>query len=179
MRLAAECLICFPEGVEEVRIDFQLNFTREAITLVDRHLAELDRTSMSSVDADAEGIWDRANYLAGVGFVVLQSYQSAAMARSDHPREHALSLEPMHTCGRPMAALVDAAANHWKHRSEWSRANPTSRAQSTLDAFDAMEVNPWGEYALANALYALVAPHPHRFSSILPFVERWRENLIG
>ena len=162
-----------------MRIDFQLNFTREAITLVDQHLAQLDRADMSSGDADADGIWHSTNYLAGVGFVVLQAYQSAVIARSVHRRARALSVEPMHTCGRPMAGLVNAAANHWKHRSEWSRANPTSHAQPTLDAFEAMGVNPWGEYALANALYALVVPLPRRFSSILPFVERWRDNLIG
>ncbi len=77
-----------------------------------------------------------------------------------------------------MAALANAAANHWKHKPEWERANPSPQAQRVIDAFQALDFDPWCEYPLANALFALVAPHPHRFASLLPFMERWRDGLI-
>ena len=49
--------------------DFEMNFVRDVIGLIDRRLARLERSD----DGDADGSFDHANYLAGIGFAVLQT----------------------------------------------------------------------------------------------------------
>jgi hypothetical protein len=88
-------------------------------------------------------------------------------------KRKALELEPIHTCGISIAKLVNAAANHWKHSSEWSKTAPSRQALGTIAIFESLGVDPWGDYALANALHAIVNPHPTRFASLLPFLEQW------
>jgi hypothetical protein len=98
-----------------VILDFDLDFLKDASDLVDARLDRLDRDTSATPDPDGFGILDQIEYLIGFGFVACQTYLTAKIAASDLERAMALDRGPMHACGRPFAALSNAAANLWKH----------------------------------------------------------------
>lgn len=150
---------------------YDLGLAKDAVALVD---AKLDHMIVTE-DADADGTLDTLNNLYGSGFTALQTFVTAVVSNSNLDKRKALELGPIHTCGVSFAGLVNAAANHWKHSSEWSKTAPSRQALQTIGIFESLGVDPWGDYALANALHAIVNPHQTRFASLLPFLERWSQ----
>ena len=163
-------------------VDFNLDFLRSAAALVDVNLERLDRESGTSPDPDAFGIYDEIEYLIGFGFVACQTYLTAMASQSamKGKKHEALSLGPKHRTGQPMVRLVNAAANYWKHSSEWSLDIPTTRSKQTkqtLEVISSLGVNTTGSYPVANMLDEILAPHPARVASLLPFIAQWRNTL--
>ena len=76
-----------------------------------------------------------------------------------------------------MAQLVNAAANHWKHSSEWSVDAPTIQAAQTLEAISSLGVDTTDSYPIGNTLFALLTPHQARFANLIPFLTQWRDAL--
>ena len=148
---------------------YDLSLAKDALALLDEKLDHMVVTE----DADADGTLDTLNNLYGSGFTALQTFITAVVSSSTLDKRRALELEPIHTCGVSIAGLVNAAANHWKHSSEWSKTAPSRQALQTIAIFENLGIDPWGDYALANALHAMVNPHPTRFASLLPFLDQW------
>ena len=90
----------------------------------------------------------------------------------------ALDLGPKHRCGKTFAALVNAAANHWKHCTEWDGPKVNrARVDKTLQSLQCLGVNLEQSYVLANALHEILRPHPTRFKQLMLFLERWRDDV--
>jgi len=166
--------------VSVILSEFDLDFLRGAAALVDASLERLDREAGASLDPDAFGFFDKAEYLTGFGFVACQTYVTAVASRSKlkAKKRDALAVGPKHRTGQPMAQLINAAANHWKHSPEWSLDTPTTQAKQTLDVIAALGVDTSGSYPLANMLYKMLAPHPARFANLIPFLAQWRDALL-
>ena len=73
-----------------------------------------------------------------------------------------------------MVAVINAAANAWKHEDEWTHP-PTRHQLRTLDVLEeVLNDNAW-EYTYANTLHALSgAIH---FAGVVRALEEWREDL--
>jgi hypothetical protein len=156
--------------------DFDLSFLREASLLVDARLRSLEAQAKRSDDADGMGIFDRSEYISGLGLVACQTYITACIARSTLRREKeaALNLGPRHSCGASVAYLVNALANFWKHSSEWS--SPLSpRAQRTMDTVSLLHPDCQAPYFATIALATLLRPGEPRIARILPFLAQWNE----
>jgi hypothetical protein len=54
--------------------EFDLQFLREMVELLDRWLRQLEFDAKSSPDPDASSIYDRGEYAIGLGFVAFQNY---------------------------------------------------------------------------------------------------------
>jgi hypothetical protein len=157
---------------------FDLLCLSDAASLVDSKLDLLAEHAKQSADPDSDGIYDRAEYLAGFGIVACQAYITEAIAMSGLQREVALSLGPRHACGESVAALVNAIANYWKHSPEWS--NPLSRrAQATANLISALGVDVGSSYVVVNALSELVRPSGYRVRLVIPLLSEWRATLQG
>jgi hypothetical protein len=159
--------------------DFDLNFLKAAVSLVDDSLARLDREADTSPDPDTFGVYDEVEYITGLGFVACQTYATAIVCRSKlkNKKREALALGPKHRTGRSMVQLINAAANHWKHSPEWSLAVPTTQAKQTLEVISSLGVDTNGSYPVANMLYEMLTPHPARFANLIPFLTQWRDEL--
>ena len=79
---------------------------------------------------------------------------------------------------RTIAAVMNSAANFWKHRNEWPLESNPTRREHTLEAFDALGV-PESESSLTGILAALVPVTPPRLTSLLPLLEAWRDAATG
>jgi hypothetical protein len=158
-------------------LDFDLDFLRDAVALVDARLDRLDREAKASPDPDAFGTFDEIEYLIGFGFVACQTYATAVASRSKINKRDALALGPKHRTGRSMVQLVNAAANHWKHNAEWSLDCPTTQAAQTLEVISNLGVDTNGSYPVAIALSEILTPHRARFANLIPFLTQWRDAL--
>ena len=158
-------------------IDFDLDFLGDAAALIDAGLERLDREANASPDPVEFGVFDQVEYIAGFGFVACQTYATAVVSRRKLDKGAALALGPKHRAGRSIAQLVNAAANHWKHSSEWPRDAPTSRAMQTIEVIQSLGVDANGSYPLANSLYEILRPLPARFANLIPFLIQWRDAL--
>lgn len=159
-------------------LDFDLDFLRDAAALIDARLEHLHTEAKESPDPDGQGIFDHTEYLVGLGFVVCQTYMTAVVSWSKINKRDALALGPKHRTGLSMAQLVNAAANHWKHSSEWSLDAPKPQAAQTLEVISSLGVNTNdGSYPVANTLFQMLIPHQARFANLIPFLTQWRDAL--
>ncbi len=160
-------------------LDFDLDFLRGAAALVDAGLERLNGKADASPDPDAFGVFDEMEYITGFGFVACQTYATAIVSRSKlkGKKHEALALGPKHRTGRTMIQLINAAANHWKHSSEWIFDTPTTQAKQTLEVISSLGVDTSGSYPIGNMLYEILTPHPARFANLIPFLTQWRDIL--
>jgi hypothetical protein len=155
---------------------FDLLCLNDAAALVDSKLDLLDERASQSADPDADGIFDRAEYLVGFGFVACQAYMTESISMSGLQKDMALGFGPRHACGHTMAALVNAVANYWKHSPEWT--GPLSRrAEATANLICDLGVDVSSSYVVVNSLYQLVQPRGHRVCFLIPFLSQWRASL--
>ena len=159
-------------------LDFDLGFLKDSTALVDERLEQLSREVEESPDPDSYGVYDSMEYISGFGFVACQTYAIGVVSMMKVKKSDALELGPKHRTGRTMIALVNAAANYWKHSSEWSFETPSSQAEQTLTVITSLGIDTTEDYyPLGNMLHRILAPHPARFSSLLPFLTQWRDCL--
>jgi hypothetical protein len=158
-------------------LDFNLDFLKDAVALIDPRLEYLDGEIKASPDPDQFGILDQREYLIGFGFVACQTYLTAVLGRGKMSKREAFALGPKHRTGRYMAELMNAAANHWKHSPEWLVDLPTTRSAQTLGAISSLGVDIKGPYPLANTLFEILTPNQARFSNLIPLLKQWRDAL--
>lgn len=154
-------------------LDLYLPLLEEVVTLLDSHLARLDRDARASDDPVGE-VYDSAEHFHGLGFAACQHYLSSTAAFHRVPKAHALTLGPKHRTGEPLVALVNGAANFWKHQDPWDaghglRSRPVELLRSLGVESD--------EYPMSNVLYHLVNPLPVKLGTLVPFLVQWRDAL--
>lgn len=125
---------------------------------------------------------DRAEYLIGAGFVAIQKY----MLEICHWRR--IRLKDAIRSGAPFEKSVWAAANFWKHESEWwqdvsqkavnkspsnNKPKPMERNLETLSDFGAFP----NDFVCSNVLAAYSPSNELLLSSLLPRVLEWKKSL--
>ncbi len=154
--------------------DFDLEFLKEVAHLVDAHLARLDGKSMTSDDPDQFGVLDRIEYVLGFGFVASQQYITAICSMNRICKSKALDCGPSHHCGKSTAAIVNAAANYWKHASEWTGDDKEQNTRATLSK---LGVDVDEHYVLTAVLHKLLPQLPFQFDQMLPSLVSWRDEV--
>ena len=154
-------------------LDLDLPLLEEVAVILDAQLDRLKLEARGTLDPDAFGVFDRAQHVTGLGFAACQNYIASRTGRIS--KKLALQRGPKHRTGQPMVALVNAAANYWKHSPQWGDTL-TALEQQTAEFFSSIGV-PLSEYCLTNFLYELVRPLPSRFGTLVPFLVHWRDEL--
>jgi hypothetical protein len=158
-----------------VILDPDFPLLEEVAVILDAQLDRIAQEAHRSEDPDADGIYDRLEHVTGLGFVACQNYIVSCAGRCRISKQLALQLGPKHRTGQPMAALINGAANYWKHRPSWDENN-AAPVPRTVELFSSLSV-PFSEYALTNVLHELLRPLPPRFATVLPFLVHWRDAL--
>ena len=159
-------------------IDFDFDLLKELCVLLDSQLDHLDTAASESPDPDGFGIFDSIDHVSGLGFAACQQYISSIAGLAGIPKHRAIECPPIHSSGHPVVALVNAAANHWKHSSEWSEP-PDKQAVRTLKVLASLDVDVEREHLIWNALYKIVCPERARFGNLLPLLIKWRDELVA
>jgi hypothetical protein len=158
-----------------LKVDFDLPLLEEVLALLDRHLTRLEHHAAVVPDPDAEGILDSMEQVVGLGFAACQTYLVARSAFMVASKSDTLDLGPVHRCGRTIVAIVNAAANYWKHHDEWAVTASGGRAR-TEEVIAALGVRV-SEYTASNVLSELLRPLPARFTTLIPFLVQWSDAL--
>jgi hypothetical protein len=112
-------------------IDCDMDLLVHVATVLDEQLDLISEKSVEISDADAFGLHDRGEHVAGLGFVACQAYMAATYGFVRLPKKLVLQLGPRHgPSGRFVADVVNHAANFWKHHSEWPSRRDSVRAQA-------------------------------------------------
>jgi hypothetical protein len=172
-----------------VIIDFDYEFLEDGILLVDSQLDKLQRAARTSEDPDARGDYARTEHTVGLGFVICQQYLDAYCASRGISKHETLNSGPWHHSEISMIAAVNDAANHWKHPTERDGEPPNEQVkmaaqsscckqeQARLERMRGLGINLDQSYVLVAVLSTLLSPLPARFASLLPFIERWRDDV--
>ncbi len=157
-------------------LDYDLDLFGDVAAALDRHIsAAFDGIDFGT--ADMMGLFDRAEYAAGLGFVASQAYLAATYGDLRVTKVAALSLGPSHGTGGKVVAMLNAAANFWKHSPEWQLQGNHPGRRRTVETLDAISlaVNP--DYPLLGILGELTSVKEPRLLALVPLLAAWRDEL--
>jgi hypothetical protein len=157
--------------------DPDLDLLAELLLVIDRQLASIRSGCNDPEEADALGYFDRGEHVTGLGFVACQAYMTATRGSLCLDKSRALTVGPSHKSGQSVVAIINHAANYWKHHDEWSLDPSHANANRIREAFNDVGFPVDGHYALSNILAALVDPEPAAFKPLLATLASWRDGL--
>jgi hypothetical protein len=151
------------------------------LNVLDAELEELIKGSDLCPDPDSWGYFDSMEQLTGLGFVACQTYLTETRTWFRHEsKRSALACGPRHESGRTVAQVVNAAANHWKHQSEWDWSVSHAPRDATVEILSDVLGEPVTEstcYVTSNILSRLLDPDPLRLAGLLLQLDQWRAGL--
>lgn len=154
-------------------IDGELSKLAEFLSLIDSKLIDIEFAIEKSVDPDSGGLFDRAEYFIGLGFVAIQQYLLDTLILTGIDKKVAYCLGPMHKSGISYVNAMNSAANWWKHEAEWFNAGEIPNSGKSTHSNVQLLANSH-EYALSNLLAALNATGKLSLSALLPALAVWR-----
>lgn len=157
------------------QIDLDLPLVSRILVSLDVVLRDLHAQAEQSRDPDGIGLLDQIESVVGLGFVASQTYiTSRLFGRS---KGAALACGPL-LGGLHIAVVINAAANYWKHHSEWPSDENHLVGQPKATADLLRDAGVWQQdYKLTNLLHALIEPSPLRLEALLPCLRAWRDAL--
>lgn len=160
-------------------IDFDLQLFVDVATVLDRHISVVSDRSIDADMADQMGLFDRAEHACGLGFVACQAYLASTYSDLGITKSVALTVGPDHRWGGKAVAIINAAANFWKHHDEWQLVPDHPGRRRTEQSFDSIGFPVNSEYPLSGVLTELVVPRETRLLSLVPALEAWRDELAA
>jgi hypothetical protein len=163
--------------------DGDLANLKRLLQILDQDLSSIQDRIEKSLEPDAEGLFDRAEYLVGVGFSAIQQYLASTYAQFKLSKSEALQLSPSTSEGITFASALNAGANYWKHRDEWGLRAGVTRdttllnqpAQQTIKTIEVL--TPWDDYTLSNLLASLTRSNALCLTNLVPLVILWRTSV--
>ena len=151
-------------------LDLYLEPLKYKIRFIDTHLESLKREAEASSDPDMFGIYDAIEDIKGFGFVACQKYIRSTSCHYKIKLKNALDLGPKHETGRSLVCLIEGYANYWKHEGE-------KVYEETKETVESVGIRVCNSYPVANGFYKMVNPQPSRFSTLLPLLIQWRDEV--
>ena len=147
--------------------------------MIDRNLDDLDEEIAGEPDPDSIGQFDRCEYMYGVGLVACQLYLTAIMEKAN--KKDWLARGPKHIIsGYSIAEIVYSGGNYVKHNPEELGNKESIAILKKLDLWrEAGKDSGWVDYLASNLVATLLAPHPARFHTLLPWLIQWRNAVLG
>jgi len=117
---------------------------------------------------------EEGEYFIGVGFCAMQRFIFEAVQDKNIDANEARELGPRSIGGTPVAKLVHAAANYWKHSPEWPiwQLELTKHSQRTVDVM--LNGRESADYPLADLLADLCKGKPLQLIHCTPYLDDWR-----
>ena len=158
--------------------DSSLGLLSELLTILDEKVTEVNRLIAHSTDPESDGLTERGEYFIGVGLSAIQQYLMDTLTLTGIEKNCAFNLGPQYSHKLTFVAVVNAAANWWKHSAEWKwqdQEQQNKLAQRTQETVLEVVVDKEGLwYPLSNVLAALQGTHEVTLSALLPNLVLWR-----
>lgn len=158
--------------------DDQLQILSEFFELIDNKLASITLSINQSTDPESIGLFDRAEYFVGIGFVAVQQYLVDVLLFTKFNKKIAYLLGPTHADGVTYANLINSCANWWKHEVEWYGKGEVP--QIGITSFNnVINTSERYEYALSNVLASISPTNQLSFKCLTQYLIQWRNALIS
>lgn len=151
--------------------DGELSRLCELLEMLDLKLSDISVKISESADLDSDGLCDKGEYFIGVGFVAMQQYMIDTLLYTGVDKSKAYSIGPVHTSKIPYSALINAAANWWKHEAEWLNAGGISENNRTHQKVSLVADS--NGYELSNVLASICGSS----GGVVPFLIEWRKSV--
>lgn len=167
----------FDDGI----LDDDLPFLVTLLELLDTRLIQIQLAIEASTDPDSDGLFDRGEYLIGIGFIACQRYLASTYGPLGVKKHVALDCGPHESGGASFAQIVHATANFAKHFDEWDFSSAVFRDRAglqtnQLETIRVIEtVTNWADYTCSNVLAGLVGSLEIKLISLSPKLEAWRD----
>lgn len=154
--------------------DIEFIYLKELIELLDGSLSKITKQIEASGYRDVEHLFEEGEYFIGVGFCAMQRFIFEAVQDKHIDANEARELGPRSIEGIPVAKLVHAAANYWKHSPEWPiwQLELTKHSQRTVDVM--LNGRESADYPLADLLTDLCKGKPLQLIHCAPYLDDWR-----
>lgn len=153
--------------------DSELQFLSELLATLDNKLVEITGLIMDSVCPESDGLTDSGEYFIGVGFSAIQQYLTDTLILTGISKSRAFDIGPRHSDSLTFVAVVNAAANWWKHSAEWV-GQPTQNSLALRTQETVTKVSGAEDYPLSNVLASLQGSSEVTLSALLPNLVLWR-----
>ena len=160
--------------------DFHFNTLKGLLELLDESLKPTLRQidDMLKEGRDPGCLCDEAEYLIGVGFCSMQQYMMSVLQDISIDAGLARTLGAKSPKGKPIAQLMHAAGNYWKHEPEWHiwLQELPERAQKTVDVV--LHEKEYGYWPLGDLLHELSGADDNQgvgLTNLVPYLESWRQ----
>ncbi len=159
-----------PDAPEFAALDFENDYLADVLQMTGDRIAKL-QTFIDPLDPEGNGIVrDPMEHIAGMAMVAAQRYISSVCKWLSVPKRRALMLGPKKRTVA-VSAIVDAAANYWKHIED----GPDSVYVGTRKVLAKAGVVFESGYCVSNAIHECGYKH---LSELLPDLVTWRDEMI-
>jgi len=151
-------------------LDFEKDYLADVLRMTGDHIGKLERHINPN---DPEGnaiIFDPMEHIAGVAVVTAQRYIASVCNWFSVPRTQALMLGPQKK-KVPVAKVIDAAANYWKHIED----GPNAVYADTREVLANVGVAFESGYCVSNTIHECGYKH---LSELLPDLIAWRDDVL-
>jgi hypothetical protein len=156
--------------------DPEYGLLSELLDILDGQLEEITKKIIQSKDPESDGLTDKGEYFIGIGFTAIQQYLAETLILTGVSKSRALELGQEYSENVTYVAIINAAANWWKHEPEWFPEGP-KRADSIKVSEIISEIAQSEQYCLSNVLENLSAPSKVSLCSLLPRLRAWRQSI--
>lgn len=153
--------------------DRELQLLSELLNILDGKVVEVSSLITKSLDPESNGLTDRGEYFIGVGFSVIQQYLTDTLTLTGVSKRSAFDVGPRYSECYTFVAVVNAAANWWKHSAEWVGQEATNGMALQTQHIVA-ETAESLDYPLSNVLAKLLGTNEITLSALLPNLVLWR-----
>tara|TARA_R110001583_G_scaffold58364_3_gene174092 strand:- start:13863 stop:14387 length:525 start_codon:yes stop_codon:yes gene_type:complete len=158
--------------------DGELQLLSELLAILDNKLVEISSLIVTSVDPESDGLTDRGEYFVGVGFSAIQQYLTDTLTLTGIGKSRAFDIGPIYSERLTFVAVVNAAANWWKHSAEWVW-QPKQHGLALRTQGIVTEVSGTEDYPLSNVLSNLQGSSEMTLSALLSNLVLWRSAVDG
>jgi hypothetical protein len=159
--------------------DYDLNMLDDLFHTLDKQWSDVMDASIECPDPDQFGLWDRIEYLAGIGLVACQRYLVCTYPQSRLTRTDAFSLPPTYSNGPTIVNLLNAGANYWKHVEERHWSAEPSLHKRTVDVITSAGLAVDADYLCSDMLDMITGKASKPFAAVSCMLVDWRTRLIA
>jgi len=164
----------------EIGFDCDLALLIELLQLLDSQLDRIADERGNPDRDDFSNLYERSDHVIGLGFVACHTYLHARSGWAARGKTETIGVGPRHACGLPIARIVNAAANYWKHAPEAGLFSSPGESlkRATLEALTAVGVRG-SDFIVSQAIDHLVGTSSGaRLMMLVPTLVEWRDAVL-
>lgn len=158
--------------------DVEFSYISEVLRPIDTSLYELNDKINKADVWEVGSLCDKGEYLIGLVFCIMQRYIFDVLRDVDLKPLEARKLGPCSSFGEPIAELIHAAANYWKHEPEWHIWLEKLSKQSQKTTDNVLHNRNSAQYPLSDLLADLNNSSDLTLLGCLPYLIDWRKTVF-